>query len=554
MKHKRWLLKYDKGVPRSIHYPDWTVDRLLEISSRNYPERTALIQEATRYSYRQLWLAVLRLSDALLSMGLKKGQPVALIFPNCAHFVLGYFAILRAGGIVVAINPQYKSDEIREQLIRTHTTWVICSEQAAQIVKTLGGDCALSWIIVSDPESLIKVNEEPIEPIENIKPEEIVIPMQTLLSRKWAEKKRISRQAFPAVLQFSGGTTGTPKAAVGLHKNLVANTIQFRKWLVGLRMGREVVLAAIPLFHVYGIVIAMSLGIYLGATIVLVQNPRDTLAIVSCIERYKVTLFPGVPNMYFAINNLPTGVLKKHSLRSIKACISGSAPLSATIKNAFERLTGGKLMEGYGLSEAPTATHCNPMFGENRTGSIGLPLPDVDCKIVDLSSGGKEMPVGEAGEMIIRGPQVMKGYYRDHGETKLALRKRWLYTGDIARCDEDGYFYLIGRKKELIKVGGFQVWPSEIEEVIQRHVGVKEVAVAGVTDDKGSEMVIAWIVRQPGEQQVTTDVLNDLCRKSLTDYKVPRKWIFVDSLPRSTVGKILKRQLIAEYENKSGSR
>ncbi len=353
----------------------------------------------------------------------------------------------------------------------------------------------------------------------------------------------------PTIRPFSSsaeGTTGTPKAAVGLHRNLVANILQFSNWLVGLEEGKEVLLAAIPLYHVYGMVIGMGMAVGLGASMVLIDNARDISGILTGIDRYQATLFPGVPNLYRAINHHPDVLAGKYQLNSIKACISGSAPLMAATKAAFEQLTGGKLIEGYGLSEAPTATHCNPMLGENRVGSIGLPICDVVCRIVDVETGLVDLPPGEAGELIISGPQIMQGYYNKPEETGRALREGWLFTGDIAKMDEDGYFYLVGRKKDLIKIGGFQVWPREVEEVLAKHPAVKDVCVAGVPDAERVEVVKAWVILQ-SDNRWSSEALRSWCKERIAAYKCPSLFAFRKSFPRTTVGKLLRRELVREH-------
>jgi long-chain acyl-CoA synthetase len=351
----------------------------------------------------------------------------------------------------------------------------------------------------------------------------------------------------PAVFQYSGGTTGTAKAAVGLHRNLAANTLQFRAWLGGLEAGSEVVLAAIPFFHVYGMVIAMSMGIQAGASLVLIPNGRDIPAILQGITRHQATLFPGVPNLYRLINLHPEVQSGKTDLHSIKACICGSAPLLPEIKSEFERLTGGKLLEGYGLSEAPTATHCNLLKGDNRPGSIGLPLPDVDCRIVSLDGREIDLPTGEAGELLVRGPQIMAGYHRQPEESAAALAGGWLHTGDVARMDGEGYFYLVDRKKDVIKVGGLQVWPREVEEAIASHPDVLEAGAAGVMHPEYGEMVKAWVVLRPGAALEAEDV-RAWVRRRLADFKAPRQVVFMDALPRSSVGKLLRRELRSRHE------
>jgi long-chain acyl-CoA synthetase len=313
---------------------------------------------------------------------------------------------------------------------------------------------------------------------------------------------------------------------------------------------------AIPLFHVYGLVAGMTFSLAGGASMVMVPNARDIPDVLENIHKYKPSIFPGVPTLYNAINNRPEVKEGKVSLRSIKACISGSAPLMRETKETFESLSGGKVFEGFGMSETPTATHCNPLLGENRTGSIGLPLPNVDAKIISLDDGETELPIGEIGELVVNGPMVMKGYHNMPTETANTLRtlkdgKTWLFTGDIARMDEDGYFYIVDRKKELIKPGGFQVWPREVEEVIAAHPKVLEVGVAGIPDPYSGESVKAWIVLKPGES-ATEEEIKAFCKERLAPYKVPKHYEFRNELPKTTVGKILRRELVRQHKETAG--
>jgi long-chain acyl-CoA synthetase len=454
---------------------------------------------------------------------------------------------LKAGGVVVAMNPQYKARELSYQLNDSSVRVMMGLDSHRDLLETVRSESGLEMVIYSRLEDAYALVDflgiEPdkhdigIQDRENLWLKTLV----TIGNNDQTTHPLISSDDT-AIFQYSGGTTGIPKAAIGLHRNLLANTLQFRHWLAGMREGEEVVLAAIPLYHVYGMVIAMSVGVALGASLVLVQNPRNIQDILNNIQRYKATLFPGVPTLYQAINNHPDIIAGKVNLQSIKACISGSAPLLSETKERFEALTGGKLMEGYGLSEAPTATHCNPMFGENRTGSIGLPLPDVNCKIVDLEDASKVVSAGEVGELVISGPQVMPGYHNQPEEDRLTLVDGWLFTGDIARMDKDGYFYLIDRKKELIKISGLQVWPREVEEVIALHPKVKEVAVAGVPDPVKVEVIKAWVVPKPGET-LTEDEIRAWCSQNLAHFKKPTLVSFREELPRTTVGKILRREL-----------
>jgi len=351
-----------------------------------------------------------------------------------------------------------------------------------------------------------------------------------------------------ALFQYTGGTTGIAKAAVCRHRNLVANTLQFKAWMSTLEQEKEIFLLALPIYHIYGMVCGMLLGMALRASLVIIPNPRDIPEMLSAIQIHHVSYFPAAPTLYNAINNASQVTAGQVDLTSIKACISGSAPLMKQTKEKFERLTGGRIVEGYGLSEAPTATHCNPLQGKNCIGSIGLPLPDVDARIVDPQDGVTDMPVGQTGELIIQSPQVMQGYHNMPGETALALRNGWLYTGDIARMDADGYFFIVDRKKEMIKPGGMEVWPREVEEVISAHPAVAEVAVAGIPDAYRGETVKAWVVLKPGQTMRESDV-QAWCRERLAAFKVPTGVEFRAELPKSAVGKILKRELVRGNRN-----
>jgi long-chain acyl-CoA synthetase len=354
-----------------------------------------------------------------------------------------------------------------------------------------------------------------------------------------------------AIYQYSGGTTGISKAAIAPHRALVANTLQIGSWNPMVKEGQETVLMAIPLFHVYGMLAGMSYAIQIAASMVMIPNPRDLSDVLGSIQKYRPTIYPGVPSMYNAINNHPDVIAGKYDVKSIRACISGSAPLMRETKERFEALTGGKLVEGYGLSEAPTATHCNPLQGETRIGSIGLPLPDVDSRIVSLDDGTTVLPLGEIGELVIKSPNLMRGYHNMPTETANTLRDGWLYTGDIARMDEDGYTYIVDRKKELIKPGGYQVWPREVEEVVAQHPKVMEVGVAGVPDAYRGETVKAWVVLKPGET-ATAEEIREFCKHQLAPFKVPTSVEFRTELPKTMVGKILRRELVRQDREGKG--
>lgn len=554
---KPWLQNYDSQVPAHLTYPTHALHDFLRISAQRFPDHLCTIFQDQVLTYCQ----VDRLSDALaailLKLGLQKGDRVGLLLPNSPQFVIAFYAVLKAGGIAVALNPLYKQRELQFHLDDAGVSFLMAVDE---LIPTLDGFQTRQKINHRFFTNLTEAAM--LSDIAELKPGESIHPSTTDDWRLLDAMKTGMGMTFspgpvgqhdPAVLQYTGGTTGIPKGAVGLHRNLIANTLQFKAWLHGLDEGREVVLAAIPLFHVYGMVIAMSLGIASAGCLVLIPNARDIDDLLCKIERYHATLFPGVPNLYNAINRHPDVQSGKFNLRSIKACISGSAPLMLETKQTFEKLTGGKLMEGYGLSEAPTATHCNPLSSPNRNGSIGLPLPDVECRIVDLETGKIDMPPGEIGELILRSPQVMQGYYHNSAETRLALRDGWLFTGDVAKMDEAGFFYLVDRKKEEIKIGGFQVWPREVEEVIAAHHAVLECAVAGVPDKLDGERVKAWVVLKPGVTLDSKEIIQ-WCKDQLVAYKAPIEVEWIEALPRTTVGKVLRRELVQRHLDKKNKK
>ena len=548
MQSRPWLKNYDPGVPLSIDYPDISVPKMLAASARKNPHQPCTIFNGIAITYQEMDRLTDRFAAALIHQGVRVGERVGILLPNIPQFVLAYFAILKAGAIVVAINPQYKPREIEFQLKDSGIQIIIALADSYPLLDQLRATTDLKSIILTNTAEKVSLDAPVSQPPQSLPlalPDAWLVELIARVPANLPPGIAIAPEDS-ALFQYSGGTTGTPKAAVATHRNLVANAYQMRYWLVNTFDGKETVLMAIPLFHVYGMVCGMLYAIQLGAAMVLIHDPRNIPEIMRTIHQYKATVFHGVPNLFNALNAHPDAQARKYDLTSIKACISGSAPLMRETKERFEALTGGKVCEGYGLSEAPTATHCNPVLGENRTGSIGLPLPDVDCRIVSLEDNLTPLPVGEVGELILRGPQVMKGYHRLPDETNIALRDGWLYTGDIARMDADGYFYLVDRKKEVIKPGGFQVWPREVEEVISSHPKVKEVGVAGVMDAQGSELVKAWVVLKPGEN-VSPEEIQEFCRQQMVSYKVPTLVEFRNELPRTTVGKILRRELVRQH-------
>ena len=544
MNARPWLAHYDPGVPARLDYPAVPVFHFLDEAARLCPERTCLIFRGETSSYRQVSDQTDRLAAALHSLGIRKGERVGICMPNCPEFVLAYFAILKAGAVVVATNPLYTPPEIIHQVNDAGLETVFCSGNLYERIQTAQPETHIRRIIVTG----------------EITPQSGDLRFNELLTAQYAKgTKENNKRSFAnlasfavkneigpddiALFQYTGGTTGIAKAAVARHRNLVANALQFKVWMSTLKEEQETFLLALPVYHIYGMVCGMLLGLALRASLVILPDPRAIPELLSAIQTRHVTYFPAAPTLYNAINNATEVAAGQIDLTSIKACISGSAPLMKSTKEKFEQLTGGRILEGYGLSEAPTATHCNPQQGENRLGTIGLPLPDVDAKIVSLADRITEMPVGQPGELIIQSPQVMLGYHNMPEETTLALRDGWLYTGDIARMDADGYFTILDRKKELIKPGGMEVWPREVEEVLAAHPGVAEAAVAGIPDAYRGETVKAWVVRKPG-QALAESELQVWCRERLAPFKIPTRIEFRNELPKSSVGKVLKRELV----------
>ena len=569
MEHKPWLNKYDQGVPHSLEpYPKIPLFGFLEQAARDYPNNTALIFKPRamkgaldgltggKMDYRTLNEMTDRLAGALAKLGVKKGDRVILFMPNSPQFVIAYFGVMKAGGIVVATNPLYSARETELQFNDCGAELILATSNFYSRVKEVQPKTKVKKVVVSHIREYMGGFLKTLFPLNK----HAAAEHQATLAAGDVWMADLLAQSTPgdrpkldigpddiAIFQYTGGTTGISKGAVALHRNLVTDTLAIKAWVPDTRQGQEIVMVALPLFHVYGMVAAMNFGLSAAATLVLVPNPRDLENVLSAINTYHPTLFPGVPTMYNAINNYPD--LSRFNIRSVKACISGSAPLMPETQLKFERLTGGKLREGYGLSEAPTASHCNPIYGENRVGSIGLPLPDVDCKIVSLDDPDKELGVGEIGELCLKGPIVMQGYWNMPTETANVLRNGWLHTGDIAKMDGDGYFYIVDRKKDMVIAGGYNIYPTNIEKVVKEHPKVFDVAAAGIPDPHRGETIKLWIVPKPGETLTEQEVI-DFCKKELAKFEVPTAVEFRQELPKTMVGKVLRRMLVEQEKKK----
>ena len=557
MAGRPWTAHYDPGVPATIEYPDAPLHAFLEDAAREYTNATATIFFGAKRTYRELQRDVAFLSGSLRRLGVQKGDRVALMLPNCPQFVIAFYAALRLGAIVVPCNPRYTPREIQYQLADSGAETIVVLSRFYPIVKAARPGTRLRNVVVT----YIKEEMPPLLRLgftlaKERKDGHRVLWKGDAGTRAFRDLlvydgEPVATAVSPddvAILQYTGGTTGTPKGAMLSHRALVANTLQCRSWFTNLRDGQDAIMAVMPLFHVYGLTVAMNLAIQSAAALIL-EPQLDLEHVLADIQKFRPKVFPGAPIIYNAINNSPLSA--KFDLRSIEACISGSAPLLAETARRFGELTGAHLVEGYGLTEAAPVTHCNPLFGEGRqkVGSIGVPFPDVESRLVDIETGESAPPPGERGELVLRGPQLMDGYYERPDETAKTIRGGWLFTGDIATVDDEGYVFIVDRKKELIIVSGFNVYPSEVEEVLAGHPAVLESAAIGVAHPVKGEVVKAFVVLRPGASASVEDIIA-FCRGELAAFKVPAEIEVRDSLPKTSIGKVLRRQLAEEERAK----
>ena len=570
-----WTKQYDEHVPETIgQYPEHPIQEFLTQTAKNTPDKPVLITTAKlpllgRLSHELTYRELDQLSDAiasgLIDKGLKKGDRVAIIMPNCTAFGISYYGVLKAGGVVAATNPTYPPKKMEYQVNDCGAKFVIILSLFYDMFKKLQSGTKTKHIIVANIKEylppiakfLFSLTKEKKDGhyIEQLADDDFWF--QDFLKQYQGQKPKVDVQADDlAIFQYTGGTTGVSKGAMSTHRALVANTIQIKAW-TGMDSGHfgdvdasdMLFLGAIPMFHAYGLVALLTQGVSNGGKIVLIPNPRDVDEVVDVINHYKPNIFLGVPALYNAINNHPRIKSGEVSLKSFMFNSSGSAPLPAATKRDFEAKSSGVIAEGFGMSELPVATHSNPVNGVNKIGSIGVPFPDVDIRIISLDDGETVVQPGEPGELVIHAPNMMTGYHNLPTETANTLRelegKTWLFTGDVARMDEDGYFFLVDRKKDMALIGGFNVYPTTVENILKEHPAILEVGVAAIPHPEkvGQEALKAWIVLQEGET-ITEEELVKHCEQYLAPYEVPRRFGFIDELPKTIVGKTLRRELI----------
>jgi len=541
---KPWLKNYDKGVPAHIDYPEINVYEFLDDSADKFGGRTAIWFLKNKISYKKLKEIAERLATALVELGVKRGDVVAIMIPNFPQFIMSYYGILKAGAIVTACSVLHTEHELAYQLNDSGAEVIIAWDNQVEKINNIRDRTRLRHVIIT--------NVFDYSPMAPRNPSEIsgTIQLLNLVNNTKPDPPKLTTNAKEdiACLQYTGGTTGLPKGAMLTHYNLVSNCVAVGTWAsTEFRRGKETILTNLPLFHIYGQTVCMNLHIYMGSTIALNPDPRDQKSLFEIIKSTSPTMFPGVPTMYMRL--LERDDLEDYAkdMRSIRVCNTGAAPMPPEVMKEFEERTGGIIIEGYGLTESSPVACTNPFLGERKIGSVGMPIPDTEIKLVNIEDYTKIVPFGEPGEIMIKGPQIMKGYWNKPEATENQIKDGWLLTGDIAKMDEDGYFYIVDRKKDMIDVSGFKVYPRELEDCLFEHEAVENAAVIGVPDPNlpGSEKVKAYIVLKDGykESEEIEAEIKEFCRKTVAPYKVPKFIEFRKELPETLVGKVLRKDL-----------
>jgi long-chain acyl-CoA synthetase len=550
LKRRPWLSNYGKDTPYTIPIPRQPLHKFLESAADWVPKKLATVFFNTRMNYRQLNTRVNQFAHSLQGLGVRPGDRVMIVLPNTPNFVIAYYATLKIGGVVVLPNPDAKAESIAQQAQQTGAKVLITLRSYAELAQSLQQHTSINEIVFADIRAIVADSAygKLLSAEQNHQETYQIGHSMTALMDEASEESpdvQVSPNALAAVI-FTSGTTDEPKGVCLTHDNLVANALQTRHWVADLEIGREVFLCVLPLLHSYGMTSAMNVPVVLGATMVLLPA-FELKQVLQHIKKYKPTIFPGVPAIYTAINHAPN--VRSYGLSSIKACISGAAPLPIEVQEEFEKLTRGRLVEGYGLTECSPITHANPLYGVRKVGSIGVPIPNTDARIVDLVTG-EELPPGQVGELVIKGPQVMQGYWDEiHSQASPEnnLKDGWLFTGDVAVMDTNGYFKIISRKRDTIFAGDYSVYPRDVEEVLYENSKVLEAAVVGIGTGEHGQKVKAFVVPRPGTTLSKEELMN-LCRRRLEAYAVPWDIEFREELPKSFVGKVLRRLLVEEKE------
>ncbi|HHP7236502.1 MAG TPA: long-chain fatty acid--CoA ligase [Desulfobacterales bacterium] len=555
-REKPWLASYEEGVPEKIDYEEVCLPDFLQRSASKFPDRMSLNFQGYTISFGQLQEMVDRFATVLDDFGVRKGDRVALLLPNLIPCVAAYYGAMKIGAVVVMNNPLYSDRELEHQFNDSGSRLLVTLDLLGNRMIDLRSKTGIKEIIYTSIGDYLPFPKNLLFPLvakrkklaADVKAADSVYRWKDLLGQHSPSPPRVDLKfEDPAMYQYTGGTTGVSKGVILTHRNLSVNVQQVRAWFPTFRMGEEIMLGALPFFHVFGLTTAMNFAIYMGWGDILIPKPQPE-ALLEAIGKFKPTFAPLVPTMY--IGMLHHKDIDKTPMNSLKGCFSGSAPLPVEVIREFERRTGAVIVEGYGLTESSPVTHINPFAGGKRkVGSIGIPIPDTECRVIDLDDGATELPPGKSGELWIRGPQVMKGYWNQPEATADTLTDGWLHTGDIAEMDEEGYFYIVDRKKDMIISGGYNVYPRDIEEVFYEHPQVQEASVIGIPHERRGEAAKVFVVLKEGES-LTADELLDYCKEKLAKYKWPTEIEFRKELPKTNVGKVLKKELRKEEMDK----
>lgn len=554
---KPWLKHYEADVPATVAYESACLPEFLDRSATEFPDRMALLFQGYSVSFHQLQDMVDRAANALQKMGIGKGDSVAILLPNVIPCVVAYYAILKIGARVVMNNPLYSDRELEHQFNDSESKILITLDLLVKRMVALRPKTSIRTIIYTSIGDYLPFPKNLLFPLVGKKKglAAAVSPAPDLLKWKAVIAQHAPTPSAPALsfddiamLQYTGGTTGVSKGVILTHGNLSKQVQGIRAWFPKFQKGEETMLGALPFFHVFGLSVAMNFAIYMGWGDILVPKPQPE-QLLEAIGKFRPTFAPLVPTMYIGMLNHPN--INQTDMKSIKGCFSGSAPLPLEVIRDFESKTGAVIVEGFGMTESSPVTHINPFGGERKVGSIGIPIPDTEARIVDLSDGSKDMPTGDSGELVVRGPQVMQGYWQRPDATAETLVDGWLHTGDIATMDDDGYFYIVDRKKDMIISGGFNVYPRDIEEVLFEHPKVAEATAIGVPHPSRGEQVKVFVVLKMG-QSATAEEIIEYCKDKLATFKLPTEVEFIDELPKTNVGKVLKKDLRAEELAKRG--
>ena len=548
-KERPWLSSYDKNTPHTIPIPHQPLFRFLESAADWRPKQTATVFYGKTLTYRELDSQVNQFAHGLRKMKVQTGDRVLIVLPNTPQFIIAYYGILKAGAVVVLSNPDADAELIASHAHETEAKVLITLTAFSQLAELVQATTTAKTLIFTRTGRHVSSNvysgfgrHRKAASVNETHARRLGRFMSEVMQAEPTTPPAIAVKSEQlAVILYTSGTTSQPRGVCLTHSNLVANALQTRHWLSDIEYGKEVVLAVVPFEHSYGMTTSMNVPILVAAKIVII-SVFELQQVLEHIRRYKPTLFPGVPSMFTLINQ--ASKVRSYGLSSIKACISGAAPLPIEVQEAFEKLTRGRLVEGYGLTEAAPVTHSNPLYGLRKVGSIGVPLPNTDAKIVDLISG-EDVPIGHIGELVVKGPQVMRGYWRPEGEDESVLRDNWLYTGDVAVMDDEGYFKIVSRKRDTIFTGDYSVYPRDVEEVLYENSKVLEAAVVGVGREVGKQKIKAYVVPRPNTS-LSKDELVAMCKRRLEDYAVPWEIEFRQKLPRSFIGKVLRRLLLEE--------